>query len=123
MKLEPFTLVLVHYPSQCVEHHDYYTYIGELVSRPVPGTPQTIMVRRVPGHPGTMEEMPVDRLFPLTSKGFHWVHYAAVAPIPGWLSRSQFPVDMLRYDSAAPVNFRIIEDERCNVKTEIISPE
>lgn len=82
---------------------DGYKYTGEVMSFVTPE--QTIMVRRVPGHPGTLEEMPVSKISPQTypRKKKLYVHYANVS------GRGSFPVDMLRYDFASPVNFRLVE--------------
>jgi hypothetical protein len=80
-----------------------YSHFGEVMSFPVPpaspGAPVTVMVRRVPGHPGTLEELPIEALS--RANRITRVHYARVAGV------GQFPVDMLRYDFAAPVNFSI----------------
>lgn len=91
-QLKPYMLMIV----KC----DGYSYCGELMSFPTPQN--TIMVRRVPGHPGTLDELNVSQLTKPTDK-FHWVHYASVKP--RLHPRLSFPIDMLRYDFAAPVNF------------------
>jgi len=93
-------------------HIGRYTYIGEVISYPIPDTSRdprfaedTIMVRRVPGHPGTLEELPIGILEPVSKRDVcKWVMYATVA------GRGQFPVDMLRYDNCAPVNFKLVAD-------------
>jgi hypothetical protein len=93
----------------CVAQRDGYRHAVELMSFPIPGAAlsrdaapadATIMARRVPGHPGTLEELPTD-ILESTSVKHKWVHYAKVR------GTGQFPVDMLRYDFAAPVNFVI----------------
>jgi hypothetical protein len=62
-------------------------------------TPEdTYMVRRVPMYPGTLVELPRSALSRDELKG-KWVHYAEVHGV------GQFPLDMLRYDWASPVNF------------------
>jgi hypothetical protein len=71
-------------------------YIGEVISYETPN--HTIMVRRVPGDPTTMEELPVTALNKARSR---YIHYAMVS------GHGCFPSDMLRYDSCVPVNFRI----------------
>lgn len=103
-----------------------YNYFGEVMSFPIPPDREkaaeraeaegrdaflagivagpTVMVRRVPGHPGTLEELPIACLeFDARYAKHKWVHYAQVA------GGGQFPVDMLRYDCAAPVNFDLVE--------------
>lgn len=92
-----------HTPFQCVRIDDPngFSYCGETVSLPTPEG--TIMVRRVPGDPTTMEAMPLDRILPMDWKP-RLVHYAEV------YGSGSFPTDMLRYDFACPVNFRITED-------------
>jgi len=98
-------------PNQHVRvQMDGYAYIGEAMSFPTPEG--TLMVRRVIGHPGTLEEIPLDKVSPAEKHKF--VHYAAVAGS----KYSSFPVDMLRYDMAAPVNFKLIEEDG-RVRTEI----
>src|SRR5690606_17606320 len=62
---------------------------------------QTIMVRRVPGFPGTLEELPISALEHHV-RGYRYVHYAVVSGF------GSFPEDMLRYDRAAPVNFKLV---------------
>lgn len=91
-KFKPYDLVLV-------DEGDY-TYIGEVMSMVTPE--QTLMVRRVPGHPGTLEEQPVTKLRKWAGR-IRGVSYA-IAKGPG-----QFPVEMLRYDMAVPVNFRLLD--------------
>jgi hypothetical protein len=77
-----------------------YAFIGEVMSFPTPE--RTAMVRRVPGHPGTLVELPLANLVTDRSiRAYKWVHYAKAE------GRGSFPVDMLRYDRAAPVNFTI----------------
>jgi len=83
-------------------------YVGEVMSYPVPpvlernASPEaTIMVRRVPGHPATLEELPLSTLAPLDAK-MSFVHYARVR------GAGEFPEDMLRYDSAVNVNFALV---------------
>jgi len=90
-------------PHQLVTvQEDGYSYTGEVMSFVTPEN--TIMVRRVAGHPGTLEEMPVDKIKPhaFERKRSLFVHYASVS------GRGSFPVDMLRYDFASPVNFRLV---------------
>ena len=81
---------------------DGYRYNGEVMSYETPD--HTAMVRRVPGYPGTLEEQPVSKLSVLEEKPKNrYVHYAIID------GRGGFPVDMLRYDWAVPVNFKLIE--------------
>lgn len=64
------------------------------------------MVRRVPGHPGTLVEMPEAQLEPLAPhQKYRWVQYAVVK------GHGQFPTDMLRYDSCVPLNFHLENDQ------------
>lgn len=101
-KLKPWMLVNVRYPhGGCCP--------GETVSFPTPEG--TIMVRRVPGMAGTMDEVPLDRISTLGVKRIT-IHYAAVAGPGNRLRGGFFPVDMLRYDGAVPVNFSIDEEGR-----------
>lgn len=81
-----------------------YSHYGEVMSFITPAG--TLMVRRVPGHPGTLEELPAEQILPLDGPKPTKVHYARVGGILG----SSFPVDMLRYEFASPVNFELYED-------------
>lgn len=93
--MRPHELVLV--------QMDGYQYIGETISYPTPD--EIIMVRRAPGDPATLEEVSTNRVSPLLDKKRRttwWVHYARVS------GSGSFPVDMLRYERAAPVNFRLV---------------
>ena len=94
LKLKPNMMV-------SVDHGDY-SHIGEVMSYSTPDG--TAMVRMVPGHPGTLEEMGIECLSLPVAKP-HKVHYAQVTC--RWARPMAFPVDMLRYDNAAPVNFSI----------------
>lgn len=77
-------------------------HICEIMSFATPTN--TVIVRRVPGHAGTLEEVHIDALSEVERpKRFKWMHYAIVQ------GRSQFPVDMLRYDGCVPVNFSLQE--------------
>jgi hypothetical protein len=87
---KPYMLALV--------RADGYSYIGEVMSYITPDN--TLMIRRVPGHPGTLEEHHVNVL--MTTTKHSYVHYAEVEPF-GIIT--SFPVDMLRYERAAPLNF------------------
>lgn len=92
--LKPYSIVNV--------DKDGYKHFGEVMSFPICDTdPPAIMVRRVPGHPGTLEELPIDVLSTPMLGRVKYVHYAAVD------GSGSFPVDMLRYDSAAPLNFTL----------------
>jgi len=89
-ELKPYVLVRI-------QANDY-AYIGQLIGFPLPD--QTIMVRRVPGHPGTLAQLPIASLEVLANqKAWRWVHYAEVK------GTGSFPVDMLRRETAAPVTF------------------
>lgn len=76
---------------------DGYRHYGEVLSRLTPNG--TYMVRMVPGHPGTLVETSAAALETCLPSAVKWVHYATVA------GSGSFPVDMLRYDMAAPLNF------------------
>src|SRR5512135_980423 len=92
MKLKPYMLVYV--------KRDHGHYVGEALSFPTPE--HTIMVRRIPGHPGTLEEVPLEKIDTITKvpAGRRWIHYATCH------GRGAFPWDMLRYDVAAPLNVK-----------------
>ncbi len=95
-EFQPYQLVIV--------SSEHGQYVGESMSYGT--TEDTLMVRRVPGHPGTLNELPLAQLRRISerdSKKFRWVHYATVKGV------GQFPVDMLRYDWAAPVNFALLD--------------
>lgn len=80
------------------------TFYGEAMSFPVPGergADPTIMVRRVPGDPRTLEEFKLHRVTHYPKRP-RYVHYAIVK------GTGSFPLDMLRYEFAAPVNFDLI---------------
>jgi hypothetical protein len=85
-----------------------YSYIGQVLSLPVPATPEfphgSLMVRRVPGDPTTLEEVSMEKLTLLDNRTFArgFVQYAEIR------GSFSFPVDMLRYDRCAPVNFRLV---------------
>jgi len=94
MTFKPHDLVIVDRGS--------FSHLSEIISHPI--EPDTIMIRMVPDDPSTMVEFPVNRLKKCTTK-YKYVHYATVS------GQGQFPVDMLRYDFASPVNFKICHDE------------
>jgi hypothetical protein len=91
MKIKPFDLVRV--------QEENYAFIGQIMSHP---HNDTVMVRDVPGDSETLKERPLSQIGRKIT-GMRWVHYAKVKGMGG------FPVDMLRYDSASPVNFAIEE--------------
>lgn len=91
---KPFDLVIV-------DHYDY-KHIGQVISNPH-GDGQ-ISVRMVPDDPSTMKVVLEKQLTKPLLK-YKWVHYAKVS------GRFSFPVDMLRYDYAAPVNFQITQTD------------
>ncbi len=98
LKLLPYQL--------CLVDKGDYKYVGQIISRETPD--HTIMVRRVPDDPATMEEMHISELS-LPGGKYKYVHYALVSGRSGVPERdsSYFPVDMLRYDWAAPQNFSV----------------
>jgi hypothetical protein len=68
---------------------------------------ERIMVRRVPGHPGTLEDMPVSWIEGIAKKSeAKRVSYAVIKGV------GSFPTDMLRYDNAVPVNFELDVTDR-----------
>lgn len=84
-------------------------YIGEVMSMKT--TEGTYMVRQVPQHPGTLIEVKEAQLSePVQRAKRWWIHYAAIEPV-NKLATAQIPVDMLRYENAAPANFLIVQDE------------
>lgn len=85
--------------DQVIVKCDGYSFCGQVITYPI--GEGTIMVRRVPDDPSTMEEMPIDSLSRTNKSDYRWVHYATIN------GRGVLPVDMLRYDFAAPVNFRL----------------
>lgn len=103
LKLAPYQLINACDPARSYEHN--HGFIAEAMSFKTPDN--TIMVRRVPGHPGTLIELHTDYIsgvLPEATRARPWfVHYAIVA---GGRS-SSFPVDMLRFDQCVPVNFSI----------------
>lgn len=103
-KLKPYVLTWIRVDCDSAEG-GCYRFIGELMGFPLPPTPAfqsgSIMVRRVPGHPGTLDEIALDNIEGEPNKKPRFVHYATVK------GSGQFPVDMLRYDSCAPVNFKL----------------
>lgn len=108
-KFAPYDLVEVkiHDPHA---QGDQRTFIGEVISYPIPNgkAPTTIMIRRVPCNPGTLEEVLLDDCsWPYNS--YRWLHYAAVMPVTPLYRR--FPSDMLRYDSCVPLNFTLDDDK------------
>lgn len=76
------------------------TYIAEAVSRPTPNN--MLIVRAAPGDPQTVRAVPLSAVQSvILEPRTHYVHYAVVSG-PG-----NFPLDMLRYDCAVPVNFKL----------------
>lgn len=95
-------------PNQVVQYTNKnlgYSHPVEVMSFVTPDN--TYMVRRVPGYPGTLEEVSAQTLKEMTWRPARVV-YVRVARAPGF--RLPFPTDMLRYDAAAPVNFTL-DDE------------
>ena len=106
LKLTPNTLVHVCRPLVGCEG-EIHRFIGEVMSFPIPGEEQMVMVRRVPKHPGTIEEMPMTWIEGEVKKSdARCVSYAVVG------GKGTFPIDMLRYDHAVPVNFEIVTGDR-----------
>src|SRR5690349_24895993 len=99
MKLQPHELAWVTVHDQRTESGKYM-YVGELMSFPTPA--KTIMVRRAPGHPGTLEEVRVADVAAVVGPRQRFVNYAHVKGF------GAFPTDMLRYDNGAPGNFQLV---------------
>lgn len=78
-----------------VQRQDY-AHFGEVISRRTPK--DTYLVRMVPGHSGTLLELPATSL-QLSTARVRWVHYAQVSGL------GTFPIDMLRREHAAALNF------------------
>lgn len=102
MKLKPYMLVRVILSGKT----SYYeqgkrALVGEVMSFQTPEN--TVMVRRIPGHPGTLIEVPVSAIEEIKGGTFRYVQYAVVA------GNGTFPSDMLRYDSCEPVNFDLVD--------------
>lgn len=97
MKLKPYMLVAVSMED------GRYNVIGQTMSFSTPEN--TIMVRMVPGHPGTLQEIPLTRIYSVGTRRYRQVSYATVKGV------GSFPEDMLRYDNAVPVNFKIERDD------------
>lgn len=107
MKIKPYMLLAV--------KTSWGSFIGEAMSFPFASTVSTagsletrelVMVRRVPGHPGTLEEVSLDIVSEVEQPSrFKFVHYAHVA------GKGGFPYDMLRSDQCVPVNFTLVEQE------------
>jgi hypothetical protein len=84
--------------------HEGYSHVGEVISYEIDNSDdQTVMIRLVPGDPSTIVEVPINCIKPVKGN-YKWVHYAVT-----W-GFGQFPIDMLRYDCAAPVNFTFNDD-------------
>lgn len=107
-KFAPYQLVEVTVEDKHAEQGKRM-FVGEVMSFPTPE--DTIMVRRIPGHPGTLMELPITQLS-IPSRKYRYVHYATVA------GNGSFPVDMLRYDSCVPVNF-MLEDNYIGPKARL----
>lgn len=93
--LKPWSTVFVEMPVS------KRRFIGELVSFPTPEG--TIMVRQAPGIAATMIEVPVSAITG-PNAGYNWLHFAEIS------GKGALPVDMLRYDYAAPFNFTFDEE-------------
>lgn len=104
LALKPYQLVQVTRRIDGTE----FQWVGQTMSFPTPG--ETIMVRKVPGHPGTLEELKTEQVQVLLSQTRRrWVHYAVVKPHKelGPLADllTSFPMDMLRRERAVAVTF------------------
>lgn len=111
--LKPYDLVTV-------DHGSYRAY-AEIISHPITAS-RTIMVRTVPSEPTTMIELPMEQIQgePIKRPKQLYVQYAKVCGV------GSFPVDMLRYDFASPLNFTIVMDGRGRITTPLkegVDPE
>lgn len=104
--LKPYLLVAVAKPIDMYLHHHF---IGQTMGFPLPNN--QIMIRTVPGHPGTLIE--INRAF-LTvlpdQKLRRWVHYARVVALGPYIT--SFPTGMLYREHAMPVTFNPDTGER-----------
>lgn len=108
---KPHDIVIVDHAFE-TDHDGGYKHYGEVISHPIG---ETIMVRMVPGDCRTMREIPIAAIKHPSSKPIgKYIHYAVVSGSIGG-----FPIDMLRYDFAAPVNFGLSEDEMGRVEAKL----
>jgi hypothetical protein len=100
-KFKPYDIVWV--------TREDYAHYGEVISYPFPESNDKpdeinrIMIRNVPSDSTTLEEVPLS-ILSLPRGKVKWVQYAEVS------GQFEFPIDMLRYESAAPVNFKLAEE-------------
>lgn len=104
--LKPYAIAQIEHPT----YGGWWRCICEIMSFPIPPTNEfpkgSIMVRRVPGQPTTLDEVSLEVLRPVDSRAKTLtIHYARVIN-PG----RHFPSDMLRYDSCEPVTFTVDDD-------------
>lgn len=106
--------------SIVVVQQEGYKHYGEIASPRVAAAlqdngivkPAYYNVLRVPGERATVEEVPERRIeMPSTVRRSFRVHYAAVSSRFARRPHAGFPVDMLRYDFAAPLNFHLVDDQ------------
>lgn len=108
-KFKPHTQAILKHPEQ-------YHHVCEVLSFPFvdEDNVERIMVRRVPGIEVTLEKVPTTWLTPAQAK-YKYIHFAKV-----W-GTGYFPVDMLRYDACAPMNFDVVtRDESPYIATLLI---
>lgn len=89
-----------------------FAHAAEVISAPT--ADRTIMLRRVPGHPGTTIEKPLQDIAPMDT-GSYFAHYAEVVGS----NHASFPVDMLRYDFCCPYNFSFKDNGSGRIVTAI----
>lgn len=89
-ELRPYQHVLVTDPVY------RWKSVGEIISHPYRGE---VMVRRIPGDPCTMEELPISDLSPVHP--VRWVHYIELT----WHESARFPIEEMSGDCAQPANF------------------
>lgn len=95
-RLKPYDFVRV--------EQDGYAHLGEVMAYPSEG--DTVYVRTVAGDPTSARHLPLSQItHVLPRDDYRYMHYAVVS------GTGCFPVDMLRYDFASPVNFTLEEDE------------
>lgn len=108
MRLKPHMLVDVSERGTLITEVHYY--VGEVMSFPTPE--KTVMVRRAPGCPSTLVELPLADV-----QRNCWRQ--ALVTYALCMGRGAFPVDMLRYDNAVPVNFKLLPHAYKGVEVEL----
>lgn len=98
-KFKPYQLVWATVNDRVEGGHR--SFVAEVMSMPMD---DTVMVRTVPGHPGTLVELSLDALEEMPRhRNYAYVSYAHIG------GSGSFPTDMLRYDQCVPLNFTLVE--------------